>query len=139
MDFDKVLFGELTTGMLMLFIIGILALVSYIWSQTYHKKTTTTGYTTKRFMVLNGPNVLFHIISSFGLLLLFTEVGSPIVENFIPWLKDNEAYHLTYSFADGMAGSVLIGWLLEKWAKRRNIADDEIAHTANPDLDNKGK
>lgn len=132
MDFEKIIIGHISIGMLVAFVIGIICLFAYAW------KTSTDqsqGYSTKRYMRLTPPNIVFHFVASLLVLLLLHEISEVLIKNFIPALTGNSLYHNTLAAGSGMFGSVLVAKVFEYVRKKQNTIDANIKHVHDENCD----
>ncbi|WP_148214350.1 hypothetical protein [Robiginitalea biformata] len=124
----KIVFGHLTLEMLIAFGVGLVSLLAFILAKA---RDARDGYGVQRFMRPTWQNILFHITSSFGVLMVLHEISGKVIEHFIPQLAGSGTYHMAMSLLTGALGSSLFGWFLEKWAKRRNASDPNITESNN--------
>ena len=117
MNLDKIVLGHITQGMIIAFVLGMLTLLTYAWKKRNEYKSKE-GYS--RYMVINLPNSLFHVIASFLVLFVLDEISEVLIENYIPVLKTSQFYRLTLAGLTGMFGSVLIAIIFEKVNAIRN-------------------
>ncbi|SDT16096.1 hypothetical protein SAMN05192545_2907 [Maribacter dokdonensis] len=122
---EKIIFGHIDVGMLVLFVLGLLCLFFYAWKNNEDIKK---GYSTKRYMRISLPNTLFHIFGSVSVFMLLHELSEVLIDNLIPQLKGSGTYHMTLSFLSGCFGSVLVAWVFEYVRKKQNTIDTNIKH-----------
>lgn len=133
MKLEAFIIEPITVGMAIAFLLGNVVLFSWMWKMERDEKS---GYTTKRFLRPTAPNISFHFLSGLLVLLVLHEISDVVIERFFPELdSENQTYNMTLSGLTGMFGSVLVGYFLEKWAKKRNVADPNIKHVHDDDCD----
>lgn len=103
---------HITPSMWLMFALGVIVVISYSWMTENEKEGLS------KYFQLTLKNVVFHIFSSLVILLLLEEIGSVIIENFIPALNGNGLYHGTLSTLSGMFGSLLAAWIIE-WGRSK--------------------
>ncbi len=122
---EKIIIAHISQSMLITFFLGLICLFLYCWKTS---KENNIGYTTQPYMRLTWPNVVFHLIASFLVLMLLNEISEILIDNFIPVLKGSEFYHNTLAALTGLFGSRLVAFVLEKARKIRNEKDENIKH-----------
>lgn len=125
MNFENIIIGHITLSMLVAFTLGIACLFVYAWKTSAEQ---LQGYSTKRYMRLTLPNVVFHFVASLLVFWILHEISEIIIQNFIPALNGNSLYHNTLSALTGMFGSVLVAKVFEIARKKQNTIDSNIKH-----------
>jgi len=111
MGLDEIVFGHITPGMLLMFVLGVLSLFLLSWK--YIDQEIQHGdHTHKKYMRLTWPNALFHVVASFAVLMILHELIEPLAKFGFTSLGDN-----VLSLIVGLSGSVIITLFIDNSVK----------------------
>lgn len=126
---EKIIFGHVTIGMLITFLLGI-AFV-FLYSEWKYKNSEDNGYGIRRYLKWSWINFAFYIVGGLLLLLPIDGLGElfvSVLKKAWPDYNFDAVSHMVFSAIAGMAGAPIVAWGLEKFRKKRNASDTNIKH-----------